>query len=213
MYPLLKYTLLTSVHWKSPEAGSSLVAMAAPTIHTVIAQHFPLKQTRAPWRNGWFQIDHRLPSFPYPWHGRSVHIPTVGLCLRTQPWQSKVLWRPSGQYTWLNPIKASVNFKVLGGGYGELLSCGAQDTPPKWVPLLSHPPPASLERLPLSWVSPCSEWAGPVSNLLQELGRLTANELCASSWDGAHDKPISSTHSWTRGPAQPVPVALSPCLG
>lgn len=42
-------------------------------------------------------------------------------CSRAQPWESNMLLRLSGQYTRLDPVKVSVNFKILEGGYRSLL--------------------------------------------------------------------------------------------
>lgn len=72
---------------------------------------------------------------------------TVGAVLRMQPWESKVLLRPSGLYMWLNPIKTSIwTLKIQVGRCRDLLI----SQPPK-TSLISDFP-RSLKQAPIKVV-------------------------------------------------------------
>lgn len=69
-----------------------------------------------------------------PWASRRSHpssflemyvqptVPTLAAISRRQPWESSVLLRSSGLNMWLNPSWGFyINFKILKGGYGNIL--------------------------------------------------------------------------------------------
>lgn len=50
-----------------------------------------------------------------------LQFPERELFSRIQPWECKVLWRPSGLILWLNPVKSSIHtFNHLTGKYGTM---------------------------------------------------------------------------------------------
>lgn len=95
-------------------------------------------------------------------------VPTVlalGAVSRKQPWESDVLLRPFGWYTWLNFVKASIwNFRILLGRCRDLLVL-LLPSPHKATfmckfPYWSNLLPTNLEWSACSLGSPCLLYVG-----------------------------------------------------
>ena len=100
----------------------------------------------ADWSKSWTQTIGGSSSLPVLGMYTLPTVPTVGAVPRTRTWENKVLLRPSGQHTWLNPVKASLwTFKILAGGCGAKTSFICKF--PYWLNLS----PTNLEWLPLSF--------------------------------------------------------------
>ena len=98
--------------------------------------------------------DHRLLTLPYPARHALPIVPTLGAAPGAQPWERKVLLRPSG----LNPVKASLQTcESLAGRCRALLILLPRTSLVRKFPCILDPPPANLspERLPPSPASPC----------------------------------------------------------
>lgn len=83
-------------------------------------------------------------------------VPTVGADSETQPWENKMLLRPSGLNRWLSLAKASVYpHKILVGSCRNLPFLLLPKTSLVKFPCLLKPPPTKLEWSSLSLASSC----------------------------------------------------------
>ena len=72
------------------------------------------------WKESWRGCDCGLTwelrassSYPLSWNVCLACLPKLEAALRMQPEEREVLLRPSGQYTWLNPVKTYLLYKLL----------------------------------------------------------------------------------------------------
>lgn len=79
-------------------------------------------------------------SLSCPWNVHSACLPHPRSFPRTQPWNRRVLLRPSRWNMWLNPVKFSINTLRFSQVGAKIYSfCGAQDNPHMEVPLFIKP--------------------------------------------------------------------------
>ena len=108
-------------------------------------------------------------------------IPIVGATSRMQPWESKVLLRPSGLNIWLNPVKASIyTFKILVGRCRDLFILW----PPKTSFVNKFPCLLTLPLTNLEWSAFFFFWSllalhvwGSVSDINQEISDFVNQHL------------------------------------
>ena len=108
-------------HWQHLSC-SLLYSPSVWLLEEVMERTWPLDdQTAGP--SNWRLLTPPPPWPPLPPSWECTFCPPFPqweLVSRRQPWQSKVLLRPSGQCTWLNPFKASLYVKILAGAGRDL---------------------------------------------------------------------------------------------